>query len=112
MVVNQLECCGINNTSSLKKKKMVVNETHASTEISFVMRSPYVVVVVPVRSPYTWLGKLKFFKGFLKELRVELLEFLTSLVVKNSLFLLHFQNFKITRLLLLLQHPWCNNNNI
>jgi hypothetical protein len=53
MVVNQLECCGINNNNSLKKKKMVVNESHAPTKISFVAKSLFVVLVVPIHSPNT-----------------------------------------------------------
>jgi hypothetical protein len=83
MVVNQLECCGNSSSSSLKKKKMVVSEAHAPTETSFVARSPS-AAAAPPRSPYTWLDKLRFLKGFPEEPRVELSEFLTSLAVKNS----------------------------
>lgn len=89
MVVNQLECCGNSSSSSLKKKKMVVSEAHAPTETSFVARSPSAAAapppsLAPPRSPYTWLDKLRFLKGFPEEPRVELSEFLTSLAVKNS----------------------------
>ncbi|CAM6025696.1 unnamed protein product [Sphagnum balticum] len=83
MVVNQLECCGNSSSSSLKKKKMVLSEAHAPTETSFVARSPS-AAAAPPRSPYTWLDKLRFLKGFPEEPRVELSEFLTSLAVKNS----------------------------
>jgi hypothetical protein len=53
MVVNQLKCCGIINNSSLKNKKVMVNESHAPTETSFVTKSPSTIIVAPAHSPYT-----------------------------------------------------------
>jgi len=49
MVVNVVV---FNNNSSLKKK-MMVNESHAPTETSFVAKSHSTSIVVPARSPYT-----------------------------------------------------------
>jgi hypothetical protein len=73
MVVNQLECCG-NNSSSLKKK-IVASKKHTLTKSSFVVRSPFVVALLPTapsRSPYIWLDKLRFHKGFLEKPREEI----------------------------------------
>jgi hypothetical protein len=53
MVVNQLKCRGINNNNSLKKKKMVVNESHAPTKTSFVVKNLFTPAATPTHSPYT-----------------------------------------------------------